>query len=186
MGDDGRRSRATDSVRDADALRQAAGEHDAARRERIERLRRGSIWFGSMMLLALLVGLMIGRVVNDQIPWGGVMPQAAPRLLDVQARSDAQVFGLVLHLERPVSYRRSEQDGALSLTLQGVRLDDSPRSGRLRHGAVHMAWRVQTAGDDVQVLLVGLAGALQVRETQYEDAAGWHLLLQVPLQSGSR
>ena len=42
----------------------AVDEAAARRRERIERLRRGSIWFAAVMLIALLVGMMIGSDAN--------------------------------------------------------------------------------------------------------------------------
>ena len=41
---------------------QAVDEAGAARRERTERLRRGLIWLGAVILLGVMVGLMIGRV----------------------------------------------------------------------------------------------------------------------------
>jgi MSHA biogenesis protein MshN len=170
----------------AEVAQQAAEERAAARREQIERLRRGSLWFVSVMLLAVLIGLMIARVVNGQIPWGGVMPMAATaapaRLLEARASSDAQGLILELQLDRPVRYRRSAEEGALSLYLQGATMS-GVRSGRLGQGASSLAWRIQAAGDDLQVLLVGLGGALQVADTAQQDGDGWHLRLQVPVET---
>src|SRR5690606_12259213 len=118
-----------------------------------------------------------------QIPWGGVMPPAvtaAPaQLLEVRASSDEQGLLLELRLDRPVLYRRSTADGALSLYLQGASMN-GVRSGRLGQGAGSLAWRIQAVGDDLQVLLVGLGGALRVGDTVYETADGWRLRLQVP------
>ena len=48
---------------------QAVDEAAAARRERIERLRRGSIWFMAVMLIAVLVGMMIGQSGSRERDW---------------------------------------------------------------------------------------------------------------------
>jgi len=156
--------------------RQAAEERAAARLEQVRRVRRGSLWLLAVLLLSLLVGLMIGRVVNGQIPWGGVPPPA--RLLEVRAGTDSAGPVLDLLLERPVRYRRSAQGGALSLYLQGVR-SDGERSGRLGQGAASLAWRVRPADGALQVLLVGLGEALRVEEEAVADDEGWHLRLRV-------
>jgi len=54
----------------------AVDEAAAARRERNERIRRGSIWFMAVLLLAVLVGLMIGRWCA---PTGRCSPAPSPR-----------------------------------------------------------------------------------------------------------
>lgn len=46
----------------------AVDEAAAARRERNERIRRGSIWFMAVLLIAVLVGLMIGKVMRTYGP----------------------------------------------------------------------------------------------------------------------
>jgi MSHA biogenesis protein MshN len=171
---------------------QAVDEAAAARRERIERLRRGSIWFMAVMLIAVLVGMMIGRVVNGQIPWGGVAPKpaapvvaapvvSAPRLLEVLPQHDARGLTLQLLLERSVPYQRTEESGAVSLRLSGLQLTGEAQSGRLQRNGRSLSWRVEQQGADVQVLLVGLAGELEVRDRLEPAGERWLLWVEVPL-----
>lgn len=171
---------------------QAVDEAAAARRERIERLRRGSIWFMAVMLIAVLVGMMIGRVVNGQIPWGGVAPKpaapvvvapvvSAPRLLEVLPQHDARGLTLQLLLERSVPYQRTEESGAVSLRLPGLQLTGEVQSGRLQRNGRSLSWRVEQQGADVQVLLVGLAGELEVRDRLEPAGERWLLWIEVPL-----
>ena len=170
---------------------QAVDEAGAARRERSERLRRGSIWFLAVMLIAVLIGVMIGRVVNGQIPWGGVMPKreeapaapvvVAPRLLDVLPQNDARGLTLQLLLERSVPYQRTEEGGAVSLRLSGVQLVGEARSGRVQRDGRSLSWRVEAQGQDVQVLLVGLGEGLQVSDRLESAGDRWLLWIEVPL-----
>lgn len=174
----------------------AVDEAAAARRENIERLRRGSIWFVSVMLLAVLVGLMIGRVVNGQIPWGGVFPAkpaeapaapvvAAPRLLEVLPQHDARGLTLQLLLERSVPYQRVEESGAVSLRLSGLQMTTATQSGRVQRDGRSLSWRVEAQGEDVQVLLVGLAGALQVNDRLEPAGDRWLLWVEVPFDEAA-
>lgn len=172
---------------------QAVDEAAAARRERIERLRRGSIWFMAVMLIAVLVGMMIGRVVKGQIPWGGAAPVSpaaevvaapvvrAPRLLEVLPQHDARGLTLQLLLERSVPYQRTEESGAVSLRLPGLELEGTTQSGRLQRNGRSLSWRVEQQGADVQVLLVGLAGELEVRDRLEPAGERWLLWVEVPL-----
>ena len=192
-----------DMLRDLEERRAAPGERQtleglhavdeaaAARREWLERMRRGSIWFLAVMLLAVLIGLMIGRVVNGQIPWGGVFPAepvaappapaaVAPRLLDVLPQHDARGLTLQLLLDRSVPYQRTEESGAVSLRLRGVQLSGEAQSGRVQRDGRSLSWRVEAQGDDVQVLLVGLAGALQVNDRLEPAGDRWLLWIEVP------
>ena len=192
-----------DMLRDLEERRAAPGERlaleglhavdeaAAARRERIERLRRGSIWFMAVMLIAVLVGVMIGRVVKGQIPWGGTMPEpatevvaapvSAPRLLEVLPQHDARGLTLQLLLEHSVPYQRTEESGAVSLRLPGLQLAGEAQSGRLQRNGRSLSWRVEQQGVDVQVLLVGLAGELEVRDRLEPAGERWLLWIEVPL-----
>ncbi|WP_137974767.1 lipopolysaccharide assembly protein LapB [Pseudomonas sp. F(2018)] len=170
---------------------QAVDEAGAARRERSERLRRGSIWFLAVMLIAVLIGVMIGRVVNGQIPWGGVMPKreeapavaavAAPRLLEVLPQNNGRSLTLQLLLERSVPYQRTEESGAVSLRLPGVQLAGAAQSGRVQRDGRSLSWRVEAQGQDVQVLLVGLGEGLQVSDRLEPAGDRWLLWIEVPL-----
>ncbi|MDD0842154.1 tetratricopeptide repeat protein [Pseudomonas sp. Gutcm_11s] len=170
----------------------AVDEVGANRRERIERLRRGSIWFLAVMLIATLIGVMIGRVVNGQIPWGGVMPKpqqpvaaaplvAQPRLLEVLPQNDSRGLTLQLLLERSVPYQRTEESGAVSLRLPGVALVGGPQASRVQRNGRSLSWRVEAQGEDVQVLLVGLGEGLEVRDRLEPVGDRWMLWIEVPL-----
>lgn len=153
----------------------------ASQRERIERLRRGSIWFLAVMLLAVLVGLMIGRVVHGQIPWGGVMPTAnntAAQVLAVAAKPAGDGLSLTLQLQHPPRYQRIEQDDAVLLRLLNANLPGAAQSGRL-YGEQALSWRVENSGNDVQVLLVGLGAKPLVRERLEQVGALWQLRVTV-------
>ncbi|WP_220813732.1 hypothetical protein [Pseudomonas paralcaligenes] len=157
---------------------QARADARIARRERIERLRRGSVWYLAVMLLATLIGLMIGRVVNGQIPWGGVPPpHQAPRL-QVLVESEAGALRLQLVSERPLEYRRVDAPGAVSLVLADARLPDAPRSGRVTGPGGSLSWRLEPRGDDVNVLLVGLGEGLRVLDQAQPSADDWRLVIE--------
>lgn len=206
-----------DLLRDLDARRAAPGEWPlrdalqpvneaaAARRDKIEVLRRGSLWFGAVMVLAIMVGLMIGRVVNGepespfaaQAQAPAVVPGPAPatapvlavaaaplpQLLDVLPQNDGQRLVLQLLLDSSVAYQRTEENGAVSLYLPGVQLRGEAHQGRVQGAGRSLSWRVEARGAGVQVLLVGLGDQLQVQDRLEAAGDRWLLWLEVPLQS---
>jgi MSHA biogenesis protein MshN len=171
----------------------SADEIAAARRDRFERMRRGSIWFMAVILMALLVGLMIGRVVKGVPTLAtvakpveqplAVVPRA--QILDVLPQHDARGLVLQLLLDRAVSYKRSEESGAVSLRLKGVQLPGELQQGRVQRDGRIMSWRVENKGVDVQVLLVGLGGSLEVRDRLEVAGDRWMLWIEVPLTTPS-
>ena len=168
----------------------AVDEAAARRRERIERLRRGSIWFAAVMLIALLVGMMIGRLVRDPpaAPLAApepvaVQPVAAAQVLDVLPQHDGQRFVLQLLLDRSVPYRRVEQSGAVSLLLEQLSLSGEARHGRVQRDGRSLSWRVEARNGGVQVLLVGLSGEIQVSDRLEAVGDRWQLWIEVPLQA---
>ncbi len=198
-----------DMLRDLEARRAGPGERPpldhlyavddagAARRERQQRLRRGAIFIASVCLIGALVGMMIGRVVIDlrgepqptlfpPAPAASVPSPAAPAVapaavLEVLPQHDEQRFVLQLLLDRSVAYQRSEENGAVSLLLEGVRLDGEPRKGRLQRGGSSLSWRVEPRGADLQVLLVGMGDQLEVNDRLESAGDRWQLWLEVPL-----
>lgn len=206
-----------DLLRDLDARRAAPGEWPlrdalqpvneaaAARRDKIEVLRRGSIWFGAVMLLAVMVGLMVGRVVNGEpeSPFAtpaqapAVVPEPAPvtppvvavaaaplpQLLDVLPQNDGQRLVLQLLLDSSVAYQRTEENGAVSLYLPGIQLRGEAHQGRVQGAGRSLSWRVEARGAGVQVLLVGLGDQLQVHDRLEPAGDRWLLWLEVPLQN---
>ncbi|MBD9413906.1 hypothetical protein IB234_04950 [Pseudomonas sp. PDM16] len=154
---------------------QAQADARIARIERIERLRRASFWYLSVMLTATLIGVMIGRVVNGQIPWGGVPPKSEAGIVSIAADARDGVLRLRLTADSPVVYRRVESHGAVSLQLAGVRLAGAAESGRVSGPGGALSWRIEPRGSDVQVLLVGLGEDLQVKARANPSSDQWAL-----------
>lgn len=170
----------------------AVDEAAAARRERNERIRRGSIWFMAVLLLAVLVGLMLGKVMRTYGPLKPSVeaPVAAPavlpapaQLLEVLPQHDSRGLILQLLLDRSVGYQRTEESGAVSLRLSGVRMDGETQRGQVRREGNSLSWRVESRGDDVQILLVGLADSLVVRDRLEPAGDRWLLWIEVPLDA---
>lgn len=166
---------------------QAVDEAAAARRERAERIRRGSIWMAAVILIGLLVGLMIGRVVKGVPTLASVTPPTvevvapAAQVLDVLPQHDARGLVLQILLDRSVPYHRTEESGAVSLRLPGVALTGEAQRGRVQREGSSLSWRVEMQGTDVQVLLVGLGEGLEVRDRLEPAGDRWVLWLEVPL-----
>jgi MSHA biogenesis protein MshN len=172
----------------------AVDEAAAARRERNERIRRGSIWFMAVLLIAVLVGLMIGKVmrtygplqpsavVAPEPPVAAAAPVPAPaQLLEVLPQHDSRGLVLQLLLDRSVGYQRTEESGAVSLRLNGVQMLGEAQRGQVRREGNSLSWRVEARGDDVQILLVGLADSLVVRDRLEPADDRWLLWIEVPL-----
>jgi MSHA biogenesis protein MshN len=165
----------------------------AAHQEKVERLRRGSVWFAAVMLIAVMLGLMLGRLVNGDppplfldlhLPGAATVVQApAPRLLEVFAQPDDQRLALQLLLDHAVTYQRTNSNGAVSLYLPGVQMRAEPYQGLVQGVGRGLSWRVEARGTGVQVLLVGLAEQLQVDEHIEAVGAHWRLGLEVSLHS---
>ncbi|MHA6492104.1 tetratricopeptide repeat protein [Pseudomonas borbori] len=168
----------------------AVDEAAAARRERIERIRRGSIWFMAVILIAVLIGVMIGRVVQMMSPEPAAavdqpvqlpVMQAPAQLLDVLPQHDDRGLILQLLLDRSVAYQRTEESGAVSLRLTGVQMAGEAQRGHVRREGSSFSWRVEGRGDDVQVLLVGLGDSLEVRDRLEPAGDRWLLWIEVPI-----
>ncbi|KJH84902.1 MULTISPECIES: hypothetical protein [Pseudomonadaceae] len=118
--------RVTDSENDRHST--AAGDPAAgapARRDPLPRLRRR--FFGSLVLIGLLVGAMIGRVTAP----GPV------QLLRVEPATD----GLQLWFDREPELYSQDVDGAVGMLFQAQGRDGS---GRLDPGGTNIGWRLQT------------------------------------------
>ena len=191
-----------DMLRDLEERRAAPGERlqldgmhavdeaAAARRERSERIRRGAVWFAAVILGSVLVGMMIGRVVNPVEPRQSALPVAAvpvpvkvPQVLEVLPQHDARGLVLQLLLERSVPYQRTEESGAISLRLPGIQLQGDAQHGRVQRNGRSLSWRVENQGADVQVLLVGLGDSLEVRDRLEPAGERWLLWIEVPLNT---
>ncbi|MBC9252524.1 hypothetical protein A9179_19845 [Pseudomonas alcaligenes] len=171
---------------------QPVDEAGAERRERYERVRRGLVWLAAVVLFGVLLGLMIGRLVNPlperllpvepSVAAPAALPAVPlPRLLEVLPQNDGRTLILQLLLDRSVAYRRSEESGAVSLRLPGVQLAGETQSGRVQSTGNSLSWRVEQQGQDVQVLLVGLGEELQVSDRLEPAGDRWLLWVEVPL-----
>lgn len=117
-------------------------------------------FFGSLVLIGLLVGMMIGRLTT---------PEPA-RLIDVQAVED----GLVLRFNQQTAYREELIDGAYALLLQAR---GSEGAGQLRFNDQNIRWRMQPAEHGLTLHLVALR-ALRVQATELEVGGDWLLELR--------
>lgn len=163
----------------------AVDEAAAARRDRYERIRRGSIWLMAVILIGVLVGLMIGRVVKGVPDLATVTCPVAPapvvqlpvQVLDVLPQHDARGLVLQLLLDRSVTYQRSEESGAVSLRLKDSQLVGEPQQSRVQREGRSLSWRVENKGADVQILLVGLGDSLMSatawRRPVIAGCSGW-------------
>lgn len=167
----------------------AVDEVAASRRERYERIRRGSIWFAAVVLIAVLVGVMLGRLVRGPAqplalpvaePAAVVVPAPA-QVLEVLPQHDGRRFVLQLLLDRSVSYRRLEESGAVSLLLSDVELPGDPQTGRVQRDGRSLSWRVENRGGAVQVLLVGLSGEIEASDRLERAGDRWQLWVEVPM-----
>lgn len=117
-------------------------------------------FFGSLVLIGLLVGMMIGRLTT---------PEPA-RLIDVHAFED----GLVLRFNEQAAYREAFIDGAYALLLQAR---GSELAGQLLINGQNISWRVQPAEHGLTLHLVALR-ALRVQTTEREMRGDWLLELR--------
>jgi MSHA biogenesis protein MshN len=140
--------------------------------DRQVRRRRGLILTGSVLLIGLLVGLMLGRLF-DSTPQAPVPTQVKVVLASWQ--------GPELQLDREPVWQRSDQPGAVSLLLPGAQLLGDPVHGSLEQGRQKGSWRVQQSPKGVEVLVVSLAGELDVQLLPEQRGKHWSLALQVRL-----
>lgn len=166
----------------------AANETAAARRAGFARLRRWLLVIAALVLagvaLALLPAWTSESVETQPEPVTPIVPaRDTTRLLEVLPQNDGSRFVLQLLLDRAVSYQRTDEGGSVSLQLSGVQLNSEARSGRIETQGQSLSWRVEAHGDQVQVLFVGLAERLQVRDRLETAGDRWQLWLEVPLNS---
>ncbi|MEW6177129.1 MAG: tetratricopeptide repeat protein [Pseudomonadota bacterium] len=157
---------------------QAVDEAAALRRQRSARARRWLV-LATVVVVAAGAGLAVER-------WAAVPALASVdvvRLLDVLPHQEPGRFVLQLLLDRPVSYQRTDEGGAVSLRLSGAAHAGEARSGRFEQDGLSLSWRVEARGDEVRVLLFGLTERLDIRDRL--ELAGGHaqLWLEVKRQA---
>lgn len=166
----------------------AVDERAAARRDRSARLRRVGIAVLVLILLLVVGSLLYGRVVGEApettvIP-AAVEPSAAlqsVQVLDILPQHDARGLVLQVLLDRSTTYQRVEENGSVSLRLSDAQWQGDVQSGRVQRDGRSLSWRVENAGSDVQILVVGLGDSLDVRDRLEPAGERWMLWLEVPL-----
>ena len=123
------------------------------------RLRRR--FFGSLVLIGLLVGLMIGRLT-------------APGPVQLEA-VESQPQGLSLQFDREPEMYDEHLEGAFALLFQA---EGEPQSGQLQIDGMPVAWRVQQTEKGLLLHLVA-ARPLQGQWQCERRDGGWHLAVQV-------
>ncbi|WP_071870965.1 tetratricopeptide repeat protein [Atopomonas hussainii] len=167
---------------------------DERLQDRLSRKRPLLAWLGGCALLAILLGMSL-KVIFDpaakpasapavvQAPTPvapAVMP--APALAQIQAvlpQNQGERFVLQLLLDKPVSYERKDEDGAISIRLPATALPQGLQQGRVQRAPLVLSWRLEPQGNDVQLLLVALGGTLQVDDRLESAADRWQLWLEV-------
>lgn len=117
-------------------------------------------FFGALVLMGFLLGLMLGRLSS---------PEPA-RLLDVQVDGGS----LLLRLSGPVAYREATIDGGYTLMLEA---QGSPRAGHLQLDGQRVSWQLQSMAPGLAVQLVALR-PLRVRLDSHVADEGWLLELR--------
>ncbi|MDM8348171.1 hypothetical protein P8H27_04590 [Pseudomonas sp. sp1636] len=189
-----------DMLRDLEQRRAAPGERlrldglhavdetGAARRVHLAWLLRG-LWCLAALVLLGLLAVLLGRQLGAAAPLAPVAPApvvtepAAAQLLDVLPQHDSRGLVLQLPLSRSVPYRRTEESGAVSLSLTGVQWSGEAQHGRIQRDGRSLSWDVEAKGDAVQVLLVGLGDQLEVRDRLEPAGDRWLLWIEVPLNA---
>ncbi|MCJ8168405.1 tetratricopeptide repeat protein [Atopomonas sediminilitoris] len=170
-------------------------DQDERLRDRLSRQRPLWAWFAGCGLLAVLLGMSLKLVL---FPEAAPKPVAASAPLEVVERvepvappvakanvqavlpqNQADRFVLQLLLDKPVSYERRDEDGAISLRLPATALPQGLQQGRVQREPLVLSWRLEQQGDEVQLLLVALGGTLQVNDRLESVADRWQLWLEV-------
>ncbi len=123
------------------------------------RLRRR--FFGSLVLIGLLIGLMIGRLT-------------APGPLQLEA-VETQPQGLSLQFDREPEVYDEHLEGAFALLFQA---EGEPQSGQLQIDGMPVAWRVQQTEKGLLLHLVA-ARRLQGKWHGERHDGGWRIAVQV-------
>lgn len=125
-------------------------------------------FFGSLMLLGFLVGLMLGRFFHP-----AAQPQFANRIMQLQSYAD----GLGVCLRRSTQVQASDQQGAYQLLLMNAR--GQPAQGEIvLSGGELVRWRVEQQDAQVRVVFVGLkpvVGQWHQRTTDAHWCADIHI-----------
>ncbi|NCT80457.1 hypothetical protein OUY36_02185 [Stutzerimonas sp. R40042] len=133
--------------------------HSTGEQDPMPRLRRR--FFGSLVLIGLLIGLMIGRLTAP----GPVQLE----LVQVQPQ------GLSLQFDREPEVYDEHLEGAFALLFQA---EGEPQSGQLQIDGMPVAWRVQQTEKGLLLHLVA-ARRLQGQWQGARGDGGWQVQVSV-------
>ena len=133
--------------------------HSTGAQDPMRRIRR--TFFGSLVLIGLLVGLMIGRLTAP----GPVQLE----LVQVQPQ------GLSLQFDREPELYDEHLEGAFALLFQA---EGEPQSGQLQIDGMPVAWRVQQTEKGLLLHLVA-ARRLQGQWQGARGDGGWQVQVSV-------
>lgn len=109
----------------------------------------------SLAVLGLLLGLMLGRLVNPP-------HEGPPQILAVEPSAN----GLILTLDAQPAVRAGQLDGALALQIQA---SGKAEQGQLRIGDAPVRWKLEPDGQGVRLTLLStrrLRGAWDSAEVE--------------------
>ncbi|MEA9978748.1 MULTISPECIES: tetratricopeptide repeat protein [unclassified Pseudomonas] len=176
----------------------AVDEAGAERRERVRRFQRNLIGLGLVIIVGLPLGLLVDRLVKSHspaqsapaiavaaVPLAAVQAPTSAQILEVLPQNDSNGLVLKLLIDRSAAYQRRDENGLVMLDLPGAQLNTSlgvaMREGRLQRDGRSLSWKVQTQGQNVQVVLTGLGDNLQVRDRLEPAGNNWLLRIEVPM-----
>lgn len=121
------------------------------------------VWV-SLCVLGLLVGLMLGRLVNP--------PHEGPaQILAIEAAAD----GLMLTLNAQPAVRAGHLEGALALQIDA---NGTAQQGQLRIGDAPLRWKLEPQGGGMLLTLLSTR-TLQGAWDSAEVEGRWHLNVRV-------
>jgi len=133
--------------------------HSTGEKDPMPRIRRR--FFGSLVLIGLLVGLMIGRLT-------------APGPVQLEA-VEVSPQGLALRFDREPEVYDEHLEGAFALLFQA---QGEPQSGQLQLQGMPVAWRVQQTEKGLLLHLVA-ARQLQGQWLGERRDGRWYIAVQV-------
>lgn len=101
-----------------------------------------------------------------------------PRLLQVLPGNDGGQLSLLLVLDRPVGYLRSDAPDAVRLQLHGVHYAGPPLAGGIEGRGQRLAWQVEPAEQGVTLRLTGDLAAYAVQDRLESAGDQWQLWVQ--------
>ena len=140
-------------------------DQNAYQKEQKMRTRRAWVWLAATALIGLMVGMMLGRLINP-------LPAPGDKQLLWQINEVDKGFYLTLHAPGHITYQRFTHDDALGFIFENVELETSPQVGRYGYQDKTISWRLENRQQGVQLLLVGLKTSVNAEVKALTPLAG--------------